>query len=177
MPYSALREMDQKEAFPPGAPASTATPGDFQSGTLPGTQKACSSNHAPQRSGTRPGVGGPADGGWHLPERLRVVLEEVGHAGVHRHLQAVLLKEGAQEEAPGEGSCLRHVFSAEKDTQADARGRRPYLRSPRFLCESIIRRLPPGCPARTPPPAGWLCASGHLTAPLCSPSFISRVRV
>lgn len=61
------------------------------------------------------GVGRTHRGYWDLPKGIGVVLEETGHAGDPHSLQAMLLKEGAQNEVPGEGSCLRHLFPGGKD--------------------------------------------------------------
>ena len=90
------------------------------------------------------GEQGPQKGCWDLPKGLRAEVEEIGRVGNLHSLQAVLLKEGAQNEVPGEGSRLRHFFpGGERHMQTDARNcahrvsrshPTPILAHPVFLC-------------------------------------------
>lgn len=96
----------------------------------------------------------------------------------------MLLQEGAQNEGPGEGSCLRHFFSGgERHTQTDQCTKLcslgfplvtlPLPRPPLSVGKPSSASPYPASPGMNPAPR-WLCASGQAREPLCSPPYISK---
>lgn len=96
---------------------------------------------------------------------LGVELQDIGHARNPHHLLvqeagAMVLQEGVQEEAPGEGSCFIHFFSGGKRCRLDAQ--RHTMRVPPTSHLTSTQ-----APWRNPAVCLWAS-----TEPLCSLSYI-----